>query len=131
MVKNLPTDAVDTGRYGFNLCVRKIPWSRKWQSTLVFLPGKFHGQRSSMGLQFMGSQIVEHDWTHSTIPYKTVAFALKRQYKQINLVKISKNSHHQSTNLWKSLIHALHIHTFKHNAILNAIKTTRIKFFLK
>ena len=26
--------------------VRKIPWSRKWQPTPVFLPGKFHGQRS-------------------------------------------------------------------------------------
>ena len=23
----------------------KIPWSRKWQPTPVFLPGKFHGQR--------------------------------------------------------------------------------------
>ena len=26
--------------------VRKIPWSRKWQPASVFLPGKFHGQRS-------------------------------------------------------------------------------------
>ena len=25
------------------------PWSRKWQPTLVFLPGKFHGQRSQVG----------------------------------------------------------------------------------
>ena len=25
--------------------VRKIPWSRKWQPTAVFLPGKSHGQR--------------------------------------------------------------------------------------
>ena len=23
--------------------VRKIPWSRKWQPPLVFLPGTFHG----------------------------------------------------------------------------------------
>ena len=36
-------------RYGFIHCVRKIPWSRKWQLTLVFLPGKFHGQRSLAG----------------------------------------------------------------------------------
>ena len=33
-------------RYGFDLWVRKIPWSRKWQPAPVFLPGKFHGQRS-------------------------------------------------------------------------------------
>ena len=26
--------------------VRKIPWRREWQSTLVFLPGEFHGQKS-------------------------------------------------------------------------------------
>ena len=33
-------------RCGFNPWVRKIPWSRKWQPTLIFLPGKSHGQRS-------------------------------------------------------------------------------------
>ena len=33
-------------RCGFDPWVGKIPWIRKWQSTLVFLPGKFHGQRS-------------------------------------------------------------------------------------
>ena len=33
-------------RHRFNPWVRKIPWSRKWQATLVFLPGKFHGQSS-------------------------------------------------------------------------------------
>ena len=26
--------------------VGKIPWRREWQFTSVFLPGKFHGQRS-------------------------------------------------------------------------------------
>ena len=25
---------------------RKIPWRRKWQPTLIFLPGKSHGQRN-------------------------------------------------------------------------------------
>ena len=27
----------------------KIPWRRKWQPTLVFLPGKSNGQRSLVG----------------------------------------------------------------------------------
>ena len=36
-------------RHRFDSCVGKIPWSRKWQHTLVFLPGKFHGQRSLAG----------------------------------------------------------------------------------
>ena len=29
--------------------VGKIPWRRKWQPTAMFLPGKFHGQRSLEG----------------------------------------------------------------------------------
>ena len=33
-------------RCGFDPWVGKIPWSRKWQPTPVFLPGKLHGQRS-------------------------------------------------------------------------------------
>ena len=33
-------------RREFDPCVRKIPWNRKWHPTPVFLPGKFHGQRS-------------------------------------------------------------------------------------
>ena len=31
-------------KHGFNLWVGKFPWSRKWQATPVFLPGKFHKQ---------------------------------------------------------------------------------------
>ena len=48
MVKNLPAKAGDK-RHRFNLWVGKIPWSRKWQPTPVFLPGEFHGQRSLAG----------------------------------------------------------------------------------
>ena len=33
-------------RLEFNHWVRKIPWKRAWKPTPVFLPGKFHGQRS-------------------------------------------------------------------------------------
>ena len=39
---------------GFHPRVRKIPWTRKWQSTPVFLPGKFCGQRSLMGYRSWG-----------------------------------------------------------------------------
>ena len=34
---------------GFNPWVGKIPWSKKYQPTPVFLPGKSHGQRSLAG----------------------------------------------------------------------------------
>ena len=49
------------GQCGFNPCVRKIPWRRKWQPSPVFLPGEFHGQRSLAGyIQFLGSQRARH-----------------------------------------------------------------------
>ena len=37
------------GRPRFDPWVGKIPWKRKWQSTLALLPGKSHGQRSLIG----------------------------------------------------------------------------------
>ena len=36
-------------RWRFDPCVGKIPWRRKSQPTLVFLPGKAYGQRSLAG----------------------------------------------------------------------------------
>ena len=36
---------------------------RKWQPTPVFLPEKFHGQRSLVGCNPRGLQKVEHSWT--------------------------------------------------------------------
>ena len=41
-------------RHGFEHWVGKIPWRRKWQPTPVFLPGKFHGQRSLAGYSLWG-----------------------------------------------------------------------------
>ena len=34
--------------------VGKIPWRRKWQPILAFLPGKSHGQRSMEGYSPQG-----------------------------------------------------------------------------
>ena len=36
-------------RARFDPWVEKIPWRRKWQPTLVFLPWKSHRQRSLVG----------------------------------------------------------------------------------
>ena len=46
----------------------KIPWNRKQQPITVFLPGKFHGQRSLAGYSPWGhkeSGTTEHICTHS------------------------------------------------------------------
>ena len=50
-------------RCKFDSWVRRIPWSRKWQSSPVFLPGKFHGQRNLVGP--IGSIRVGHNWAHT------------------------------------------------------------------
>ena len=34
--------------------IPKIPWRREWQPIPVFLPGKFHGQRSLVGYSLQG-----------------------------------------------------------------------------
>ena len=62
VIKNPPANAGDS-RHGFDPWVGKIRWSRKWQPTPVFLPGKFHGQRSLAGYSSWGckdSDMTEH-----------------------------------------------------------------------
>ena len=50
MVKNPP----QCRRPRFNPWVGAIPWRRPWQPTLVFLPGKSHGQRRLAGYRTWG-----------------------------------------------------------------------------
>ena len=69
----------------FNPWVRKIPWSRKWQPTPVFLSGKFHGERSLADYSPWGhkdSDVTEH--THNLPSNYTVPFL------QRNLVSSGK-----------------------------------------
>ena len=51
-------------RHRFDLWVRKTLWRRKWQPTLVFLPGEPHGQRSLEGHSPWGCK--ESDTTEVT-----------------------------------------------------------------
>ena len=48
-VKILPSSAGDARGMGFDLWLGKIPWSRKWQPTPIFLSGDSHGQRNLVG----------------------------------------------------------------------------------
>ena len=45
----------------FNPWIKKIPWRWKWQPTPIYLPGKFHGQRSLVGCSLWGSERVRHN----------------------------------------------------------------------
>ena len=63
MVKRLP----QCGRPGFDPWVGKISWTRKWQPTPVFLPGKLHGWRSLVGYSPWGHK--ESDTTEWHLLY--------------------------------------------------------------
>ena len=60
--------ACQSRRHRFSPWVGKIPRRRKWQSTLVFLPGKCHGQRSLSGCSSRGCKRVGHDWATKPPP---------------------------------------------------------------
>jgi len=58
--KKLPANAGDSGD------AVSIPWSRKWKPTPIFLPVKFHGQRSLVGYSPWGCR--ESDMTQHLFP---------------------------------------------------------------
>ena len=65
LVKNLPAmqeTACNTRDPGSIPVLGSSPWSKEWQPTPVFLPGKSHGQRSLVGFR---SQRVRHDMFYS------------------------------------------------------------------
>ena len=56
-------------RHEFIAWVGKVPWSRKWQPTPVFLPGKFHRQGSLVDYRLWGRR--ELDMTEELSAYIT------------------------------------------------------------
>ena len=70
LVKNLPAKARDARDAGLISGLGISPGSRKWQTTPVFLPGKFHGERSLVGYSPWGckeSHTNEHVHAHSAM----------------------------------------------------------------
>ena len=74
-------------RLGFDPWAGKIPWSRKWQPTPGFLPGKSHGQRSLAGYSRtekpsrLQSDTTEHthNWDASYQPHILPSFLHRGQ----------------------------------------------------
>ena len=79
MVKSLPANAGRCKRHRFHSWVRKIPWRRTQQPTLVLWPGEFRGQRSLVG--YSSWDCKESDMTErlSTVHRVSVSFNLGDQ----------------------------------------------------
>ena len=69
--------------------VGKIPWRRKWQLTPVFLPGKFHGQRSLAGYSPWGHK--ESDTT------ERLSTHVHMQRYTTNMILISSKDERKTT----------------------------------
>ena len=71
-------------RCGFNPWSEKISWRGKWQPTLVFLPGKSHGQRSLAGYSPRSQKKAGHDLAtkNKSLPYAWTG--AKPQAKLVN-----------------------------------------------
>ena len=80
-------------RCGFVPWVEKISWSRKWQSTPVFLPGKFHGQRSLAGYCSWGCKRLRHNWT-------TKQQKQSSNQVEVQLIKLSCNPYFSILIAW-------------------------------
>ena len=73
----------------FNPWVGKIPWSRKWHPTAVFLPGKFDGQRNLVGCSPWGpeSDMTEYIYTYKS-HYKIVLAILGPLHFHTNFINL-------------------------------------------
>ena len=88
VVKNLPASLGDARGTGSIPGLGRFPGSRKWQPAPVFVPGKFHGQRSLAGYSpwgcrdwNMAERLTTHTHTHthsvlSLFVYKFISHSL-------------------------------------------------------
>ena len=81
VVVNLPAKCRKYKRRRFDPWVGKVLWSRKQQPIPVFLPGKFHGQRSPVGYSPWGSQRVGRSQTDRAHTHKVIHDHNKKSHK--------------------------------------------------
>ena len=84
-------------RHSFGPWVRKIPWRRKWQPSPVFLPGKFHGQRSLVDYSPWGCK--ESDMSECTHTHTHTHIALPGKVEHCRLVPL-KNCVSPPERIW-------------------------------
>ena len=102
-------------RHGFDPWVGRIPWRRKWQCTLVFLPGEPPWREEPGGLQPMGLQRVDTRRTQATAWWKCFICSIRKHFQKHwiqNIPPSWRQSHKYQTfnpNLFDSLVFMLPI----------------------
>ena len=92
------SDSKASKRPRFNPWVGKIPWRRKWQPTVVFLPGKFHGERSLAGYSLWGCKELDtterltHTHTHTNTGKNKTYIEIKNKAMNIHIPVIQLKS---------------------------------------
>ena len=86
----------------FNPWVGKIPWKRKWQPTLVFLPGEFQGQRSLEGYGPFGHKELDtNEWAMLSSMFRERCRLRKYQrlpQLYLSLIKVWSGTHFDNNN---------------------------------
>ena len=88
-------------RRGFDPWVRKIPWSRKWQPTLVFLAWKFHMQRSLVGCSLWGHRAAR-DWATEHIHKEAQGVFCRWEHYSVGEPQICPETELPSGSSWTS-----------------------------
>ena len=83
MVKNPLANAGDLRDTGSDPWVRKILQRRARQPILVFLPGKFHGQRSLLGYSPWGCKELDMTEGLSTVQHSKYFFGIRKKFIKI------------------------------------------------
>ena len=88
------------GRPRFDPWVRKVPWRRKGQPTLVFLPGKSHGQRSLVGYTPQGRKELDvtEQLTHTHKHFKKLKMLFLRRLSP--WLKLHEQKNLNTANYW-------------------------------
>ena len=92
------------GRGRLDFWVGKIPWGRKWQPTLVFLPRKFHAQRSLEGYSPGVAKEFRHNLVNKNknLIEHACLFPFYRRENRLR-VNIEITQEHESCSKWESL----------------------------
>ena len=99
---------------GFDHWVGKIPWRGKWQPAPVFLPGKFHGQRSLAGYNprsrkesdMKGDACMQGGWgTHKYILRHTSKTHTETHIQTCEKSHVQKHTWHTDSLLYTCVSH--------------------------